>query len=252
MARTRVLVTGAAGQIGREFVHQLQRHSVRTIPTDVRISPMVRRMDVSDWAEVLETVRFFEPDLIVHLAAAKDAPSGERDPWTVARVNVDGTRNVLQTGVPVVFASTCKAVEAQTAYGGSKLLGERMVLEHGGTVARFYNVPECGPNVVDAWRQQRLAGDPLQVTPCTRHLMYLSEAVALLAWACAFDSGRYRFATAGPTYMSDFAEHLHPGYPQTRVRPRRGDRLDEPAYGNHEWTEATAVKHIDRVHSWHD
>lgn len=245
LAGETVLVTGAAGSIGLELVEQLERADVKVIATDidtfdVRLSPtrqllnaLPRRMTV------------------FHLAGAKHAPAGERDPWAVCETNTIGTRNVLKLGVRVVLASTCKAADPETAYGASKLLAERMVMHAGGTVARFYNVVESDGNVFETWAAIP-AKSPLPVTNCHRYFISLQEAVALLLWAAILPGGRYSIAEPRARWMPEVASWLYPKRPWAGVELRRGDRGDEPLHARSERLEQTDVDGIVRVTSRHE
>lgn len=85
----RVLVTGAAGNVGRALLAGLAGHEV--LATDV--APGFQRLDVTgdDPARVIGA---FRPEVVVHLASIVTPPKGStRDfEW---RVDVQGTRNVL-------------------------------------------------------------------------------------------------------------------------------------------------------------
>lgn len=85
----RVLVTGAAGNVGRALLAGLNVHEV--LATD--IAPGFERLDVTgdDPARVIGA---FRPEVVVHLASIVTPPKGStRDfEW---RVDVQGTRNVL-------------------------------------------------------------------------------------------------------------------------------------------------------------
>ena len=110
-------------------------------------------------------------------------------------VNVLGTRNVLAhapEGSHVVTASTCKACEPETAYGASKLVAERVTLNAGGSVARFYNVVESSGNVFEIWSELD-PSEPLEVTPCRRYFISLAEAVSLVVWTAILPPARYGF-----------------------------------------------------------
>jgi FlaA1/EpsC-like NDP-sugar epimerase len=225
------LVTGAAGSIGRALVAALKRDGETVDATDIDTLD-VRNEDVV-WNWFFDTL----PDLVFHLAAAKHAPEGELDPYGVAQTNIDGTANVLAAagdcGSRVVMASTCKACDPETAYGATKLIAERMVLNAGGSVARFYNVPLTSGDVFETWRDLP-ASEPLPVTPCSRYLMPLERALELLRLCSGLPSGRYSVDPGQLRKMSEIAEELYPGRPQRHMDPRRGDRLKEPLYAAHE------------------
>lgn len=145
-----ILITGAAGRIGRRLTaHFLSRgHPLllldRTVPSG---DTSIERADLSEWGSWTE--RFRGVDHVVHLAADA-APDAE---WpSVARDNIDATLNVFEaaarSGVRrVVLASTKFVVEGYSAaamrideyvapapvnaYGASKLACER--------IARFFS-----------------------------------------------------------------------------------------------------------------
>ncbi len=244
LRRERVLVTGAAGEIGGPLVSRLREAGVRVFPTD--ISGDCAFMDVAKRPSVLRMVAERDPTVIINLAAAKLAPAGEIDPWQAVRVNANGVIHLLETGVRVVQASTCKAVEPQTCYGASKLIAERMVLNQGGTVVRYVNVPEAGPSMVTIW--EALAEDgPIPVTACTRYVMTLGEAISLTIWAMVLPAGRYKLDAGDPVTMSEYARRYFPQRKQVPIPLRRGDRLVEPHHGTHERIEATEVEWVERV-----
>ena len=110
----------------------------------------------------------------------------------------------------VLTASTCKACNPETVYGATKLIAERMTLEAGGSVARFYNTVETCGNVFRLWEE--LAEDePLPVTPCGRYFIALSEAVALMLHAAVQPPGRYIVHPGRrPRVMTLAARAAHP------------------------------------------
>ena len=104
-SRQRVIVTGAAGQIGTELVAALaERHgSDAVLATDVR-DPVdwarrsdgpSARLDCLDAAAVGRAADDFGATSIFHLAAVLSA-AGEASPLTAYRTNMDGLLNVLE------------------------------------------------------------------------------------------------------------------------------------------------------------
>lgn len=82
-------MTGAEGFVGRHLQARLAREGVAVVATD-------REVDVTDVGRVAASVRGAVPDAVVHLAARTSVPEAERDPEGVRRVNVEGTRSVLE------------------------------------------------------------------------------------------------------------------------------------------------------------
>jgi nucleoside-diphosphate-sugar epimerase len=143
-----VLVTGAAGFIGRRLCASLRR--------DFTVRALLRRDGDGPWHQsfTLDLGRDDIPveavagvDTIYHLAARTHAISAVNDEPEYVRVNVDGTRDLLERagerGVRrMVFMSSVKAMgegsgvvmdettppDPTSAYGQTKLAAERLVL----------------------------------------------------------------------------------------------------------------------------
>lgn len=243
LAGKRVLITGAKGSIGSALLGHIE-----AVATDVD------SLDVRDETAVAEALTSTNPEVIFHMAAAKSAPEGERDPMSALEINVIGTRNVLAhapDGCHVVTASTCKACEPETAYGASKLVAERVTLNAGGSVSRFYNVVESSGNVFEIWEQLD-ADERLLVTPCRRYFISLAEAVSLVLWTAVMPPARYGFDPGTQREMRDVAADLYPDRPIESVPPRRGDRIVEPLAARHEQIEHSAVQGLLRIVGAHD
>jgi len=210
--------------------------------------------DVTSSADVDETMRIVDPEYVFHLAGAKHAPEGETDPMETASINIRGTANIMNSvryTARVVTASTCKACDPETAYGASKLIAERVTLNAGGSVARFYNVPESSGNVFEIW-DAIPEGAPIPVAPCRRYFISLSEALALLVWSAILPSGRYACNPGASKYMWDVAAALYPDRELVHVDRRRGDRRTEPIRAFSETSTKTRVPRIRRIESPHD
>lgn len=222
----KILVTGSKGSIGTALCARLEDDGHQLYGFDLPFDDVRSKMMVG------QAVREFRPELIFHLAASKSAPDGEIDPYGIAETNVVGTMNVLDAarvndGVRVIFASTCKAADPETAYGASKLLCERMVLAQAGTVCRFFNVREASGNVFRLW-ESLPADEPIPVTSCRRFFMSLNRAVELLVAAMGLPAGRYTVEPGVPRLMRDVANDLYPDRELSLIPPRRGDRNAEP------------------------
>ena len=149
----RILVTGAAGQIGSELTPALrERHgSDNVVASDLRApapsSPLLRGpfelLDVRDRTRLTEIVTKHRIDTIYHMAAILSA-TGEASPQLAWDVNINGLVNVLEvaraTGVRRVFCPSSIAVfgpetprdpapqltvlHPSTLYGLTKVTGE--------------------------------------------------------------------------------------------------------------------------------
>lgn len=213
-------------------------------------------MDVTDYGQVDQTVKSFLPTHIIHLAADKHAPDSEVNPEKTILANIVGTLNVVKTaqqiGAKVITSSTCKACDPETVYGSSKLICERLTLNTGGSVARFYNVIETSGNVFTIWGSKK--NKEILVTPCYRYFITLNEAVFLLLATLHksnFDPGRYSILPGRLQYMPNVASRLYPDHKITLIPPRRGDRVKEPLTSISEKT-INIENHLIKITSSYD
>jgi FlaA1/EpsC-like NDP-sugar epimerase len=229
-----ILVTGSSGSIGKEVCRRLT-----DLGAEVREFDLALGWDLTNPDDCQEALASSQPSAIVHLAAHKFATSAEGCPADVATLNIQGTQNLCEqakkAGVEsFVFASTCKAIQPETVYGASKLVGERIALNHGFTVGRFFNVIESSGNVFAIWRNQIARGEPLEVTQCQRYFISIREATSFITHLLDAEPGRYAPFPGGPFLMTEMASRFAPNHPVVATPPRRGDRLVEPLVGTHE------------------
>lgn len=219
-----ILVTGAEGSVGRRLVARLRSEGQPVHATDIEV-------DVSNRMLVRALFEQIRPEVVFHLAGAKHAFEGELEPMHATRVNVNGTMNVIEgaaaVGAKVVFSSTCKACDPETAYGATKLIAERLVLNAGGVVVRFYNIPESDGNVFRLWETIPTAR-PIPFTDCWRYFISMEQALDLTVAAQDFPCGRYVCDPGLSRHMRTVAEDLYPRRETIEVPRRRGDRFREP------------------------
>lgn len=243
----RVLVTGAKGSVGARLLQSLHTGGYKGV-----VATDVFELDVTNESAVKRAMKMWEPEVVFHLAGAKHAPDGEADPLGVTLVNTVGTANILEHAPAqsrVVMASTCKACNPETAYGASKLIAERMTLNAGHSVVRYYNIVESSANVFEAW-QRVSKKEPIPWTPCTRYFISMPEAVALTVWAALSPAGRYTIDPGISRRMRAVAGAIYPDRKLIETLPRRGDRVEEPLCAMHETI--TPAGNIWRVESPHD
>lgn len=176
----RILVTGGAGYVGSAIVRHLARAGHKVVAYDdlsagnpqsvVEPAELVVG-DITHNGDLMGTLRGFATEAVIHCAALASVPESLEDPADYYRVNVLGTRNVLEAmlaeGVrKVIFTSTAavyshdqamplheasKTVPA-TPYGDTKLAAERMIhwyamaYEMAYTTLRLFNVGGAEPH----------------------------------------------------------------------------------------------------------
>jgi dTDP-4-dehydrorhamnose reductase len=137
----RILVTGAAGQVGARVVESLDaQHEVLGAARD--------ELDLADREQVEQVVAEFGPDAVVNTAAMTNVDGCERDPERAFAVNALGVRHLAvataRRGAHLVHISTdyvfdgqatrpydeWDAVHPLSEYGRSKLGGEQEVERH--------------------------------------------------------------------------------------------------------------------------
>jgi len=100
------LITGGMGFIGASLARKLLEKGQKVIATYhvTKTSPFIEdikdkielvNLDVSNWVEVISTVKSYQVTTIFHLAYVLTVPS-ERNVWRAYKVNVDGFYNVLE------------------------------------------------------------------------------------------------------------------------------------------------------------
>jgi len=102
--KTRILITGALGQIGSELTMKLRERfggenvvasDIKTDPKpEIRDSGPYTILDVTDPEGILAAVKKYGINTIYHMSAILSA-TGEKNPALAWKVNINGTRNIL-------------------------------------------------------------------------------------------------------------------------------------------------------------
>jgi FlaA1/EpsC-like NDP-sugar epimerase len=222
----KVLITGAAGTVGRELVKQLSFMS----PTELRLvdnneSEMFFLMEAYKNSNVfcfLGDVRDSEKmhklsegiDIVIHAAAFKHVVLSEYNPFDVVQTNIIGVDNVIKaaraSGVKhVLFTSSDKAVNPTNVMGTSKLMGERLITAANSlksdtstvlSSTRFGNVIGSRGSVVPLFMEQIRNGGPVTITDkqMTRFIMTVEEAARLVLKSVVISRGGEVFVTKMP------------------------------------------------------
>jgi dTDP-4-dehydrorhamnose reductase len=201
------LITGAAGQLGAALAE---------------VFPDARAVSRSDW-DVAEPYPLDErPELVLHAAALTRVDDAESDPDGARRVNVEGTRNVVGLGAPVVYYSSdyvfdgrkgepyleSDATNPLGVYGRTKLEGEREVRD-GWIVRSSWLFGPTGHNFVRTMLRLGAERDEVSVVGDQRgsptYVGHLAEATRNLLER---PFGVYHVAAEGDCTWADFAEAI--------------------------------------------
>ncbi len=262
----RVLVTGAAGSIGSPLAHILlagrparlvlldhHEHSLFSLERALGAATPGLAYELAEVRDTPRLARIFDrqrPEIVIHLAAAKHVPYGERFPEGAVAANVLATQALLElaehSGVEMlVYPSSDKSVQPPSVYGATKRLAEALVQGFAAqrrrwAVVRYVNIIGTRGSVVETFTQQVQANRPLSVTDerMTRYWISMDEAI----W-CALSTAQHAApgeilmpACGEPVPIIDTArrlagwyrpERVSAPYPINRTGIRPGERLHE-------------------------
>jgi dTDP-4-dehydrorhamnose reductase len=143
----KLLVTGAGGMLGQAVAAAAEKSSDQTLALGRD------KLDITDAAAVTATIDQFEPDAVINCAAWTDVDGAETEEAAATEINGAGAANLAASceasGVRLVHVSTdyvfdgaatepyleSDPVSPQSAYGRSKLAGEKAIEAAGGNYA---------------------------------------------------------------------------------------------------------------------
>ena len=223
----KILITGAAGSIGSEMVHQIAKFDpaemvlidqAETPMHDVRLFVAEHHKNINCYTIVgsITNKKFMEtifethrPDYVLHAAAYKHVPMMEDNPAMAVQNNIAGTRVIADLAVKYrtpkfVMISTDKAVNPTNVMGCSKRICEiycqslNQAIVDGKVdgitqfvTTRFGNVLGSNGSVIPIFREQIKNGGPVTVTDpdVVRYFMLIPEACKLVLEAGTMGKG---------------------------------------------------------------
>jgi len=240
----RVLVTGAAGQLGYSLRTALSGHDVSALEH--------AQLDITKLDSVRAAVTGCRPDVIINSAAFNNVDGAEADPEAAFRLNAVGPRNLALASaslkIPLVHVSTDYVFDGEgnrayheydatnplSQYGASKLAGERAVAslnERHYIVRTAWLFHPRGKNFLKTMisltshPEVRVVNDQHGSPTYAPHL---ADAIARLIETEAF--GTYHFAGHGSTTWYDLTVALYRHLAiKTPVRPVTTDEFPRPA-----------------------
>ncbi|MFF4774994.1 NAD-dependent epimerase/dehydratase family protein [Microtetraspora fusca] len=244
----RILVTGGAGFIGSNLVDRLlaDGHDVAVVDdlssgNTCNPDAALHTMDVRDPA-LVEMAEAWRPEVVCHLAAQISVRKSVADPLHDARVNVEGTLNVLEAARrsgarKVVYASSVAVygrpaaipvpgdapTDPRSPYAASKLSGEVYLSAYSAlhgleyTTLVLSNVygprqsPEGEAGVVAIFTDALLAGRPTVLYgdgSQTRDYIFVEDVVDGFARACGSAGNGRRFNLGTGVQTTDRELHM--------------------------------------------
>ena len=210
----RVVVTGAGGQLGRALLDELTGDDVLAFTR-------------ADWDVTQPAPRALlggpmQPALVLHAAAYTAVDAAESDPEGAEAVNVQGTRNAVSIGAPLVYYSTDYVFDGAkgepyvesdeprplSVYGRTKLAGEREMRE-GWIVRSSWLFGATGTNFVRTIlalgreRAEVSVVDDQRGSPT--YVGHLADATREIV---QLPHGLYHAAADGDCTWADFAEAI--------------------------------------------
>lgn len=209
----KILLTGAAGQLGTALQRSLTAHDVTALTRT--------QLDITRLEAVRAALQTYRPTVVINAAAYNAVDSAESDPLVAYRANALGPRNLAvataQLQIPLVHVSTDYVFDGngtrpyheydrpnpQSVYGASKLAGEEAVrvLNRRHYIVRtawLYSVEGRNfPNTMLALAEERTevrvvsdqVGSPTYVPHVARAIVALLETGAYGTYHCAGQGG---------------------------------------------------------------
>ncbi|MCY3861123.1 MAG: dTDP-4-dehydrorhamnose reductase [bacterium] len=240
----KVLVTGAAGQLGCDVAAQFadSGHDV--------IAARRRELDVSRREQVLGVVGSVQPDVLVNCAAYTAVDACETDAERAYEVNALAVRHLAEAAyrfdahlchvsTDYVFSGD-KAEpyhewdqpDPRSVYGASKLAGEQEVGEAATVVRTSWLCGRHGANVVATVLRLAAEGGPLRFVNDQRGSPSFTPDVAIMIERLCVDRspGLYHVTNRGEASWYEFAREVMvaAGHDPDRVEPITTAELDPP------------------------
>lgn len=240
----KILLTGAAGQLGRSLQKTLGAHDLAAYPRG--------RLDIADLHSVRAALAAETPDLVLNAAAYNRVDDAESDSEPAYRSNALGPRNLAlashEAGAAVLHVSTDYVFEGdgarpyheydatgpRSAYGASKLAGELAIREHNPrhyVVRTAWVYHEEGGNFprtmlsLQNRDEVRVVNDQ---TGSPTYAPHLADAITRLIDTDAY--GTYHFAGSGQATWYDLTRELYRRMGiDTAVVPVATDEFPRPA-----------------------
>jgi len=264
----KILVTGAAGQLGTDVMAELKKRNIDHRGIDITTGHNIDQLDITDADAVNEYIIGNKPLCIIHCAAYTAVDKAEDESELCFRINTGGSENLAKAcctiNAEMIYISTdyvfggtgetpyeTDAVKAPVCvYGQSKLAGEEATIKH---LDKHYIVRiswffgPAGSNFVKTMLKLSETKDEINVVCDQTGSPTYSKDLAFLLWEMALSGkyGVYHATNEGFCSWSEFADEIMKQsgssckiipipselYPTKAVRPRNS-RLSKSSLDN--------------------
>ena len=195
----KILITGGTGTVGKSLIKLNDNEYINVSRNEEKIAELKREHpevksyvgNIEDKGLLLRVFKDVKPDAVVHAAAMKHIDLMEKNPIAGCNINVMGSLNVVEASIindiPItVGISTDKACLAESVYGASKYLMERVFMNSNNdtnrfSLTRFANVAHSTGSVLPFWLKQKEKDEYLKLTdPDMNRLIFTQFEAAQL------------------------------------------------------------------------
>ncbi len=216
----KILITGAKGQLGTELSKLLPK----------AVSADADTLDITDFEAVKEFVSNNRIDVIINCAAYTAVDRAEEEEALAAEINIDGPRNLAQTGCKIIHISTDYVFDGLghkpytpedlphpiSVYGKTKFAGEKAVLDNAEVavvIRTAWLYSPYGNNFVKTMRRLGAEKESLNVVAdqigSPTYAADLAQAiVAILPQMNERNKGIYHYTDEGVCSWYDFATEI--------------------------------------------
>ena len=252
----KILITGGTGTVGKSLIKLNDNEYINVSRNEEKIAELKREHpevksyvgNIEDKGLLLRVFKDVKPDVVVHAAAMKHIDLMEKNPIAGCNINVMGSLNVVEASIindiPItVGISTDKACLAESVYGASKYLMERVFMNSNNdtnrfALTRFANVAHSTGSVLPFWLKQKEKGEYLKLTdPDMNRLVFTQfEAAQLIKrtikWTEQHGGGFVKSFKMKCVNMMDLAMTISDKIEVVGKRP--GEKTDEDLVSENE------------------
>lgn len=210
MALSRVLVTGAGGQLGVALQEEFSADGVVALTR-------------AEWDVTLPPPSIPDVGLVLHAAAWTNVDGAEEQPQDAAAVNIGGAQHVAELGLPLVTFSTdyvfdgtkrepyveSDATNPQSVYGRTKLAAEAAAGEDAWIVRTSWLFGWTSTNFVRTMLRLGAERDEVSVVDDQRGSpTYVGHLAAATRELVELPAGVWHVAAGGDCTWAEFAEAI--------------------------------------------